>query len=289
MKKYCISIVFLSLVPFLLTMGGCSQEWISRVDTEVIQGITMVSIPAGSFRMGNNYVKDPIISDAVNKYYPDEEPVHTVTLSAFQISETEITQGRYKGVVGSNPSTFTGDDNLPVTNVGANDALKFCNMLSKTAGFEPCYDEKTGKCDLSKNGFRLPTEAEWEYACRAGTQTHFYNGNTESDLDKAGWYLGNSDEKPHPVAQKEPNAWGLYDMHGNVYEYCYDGYDRSAPVGYPAESVTDPIFSEKFTYRVMRGGGWFSEPSSCRSFTRSMFWTGGANYYIGFRVARSLK
>ena len=289
MKNYCESGVFLFAVV-LMIVGGCSERDVPGVETEEIQGITMISIPAGSFMMGYDYVYDPEVDEKVNKYFPDEQPVHTVTISAFQIGATEITQGQYKAVVGENSSTFTGDDNLPVTNVSADDALKFCNMISEAAGFEPCYDEKTGKCDFSKNGFRLPTEAEWEYACRAGTQTHFNTGNKESDLDRAGWYLGNSDGKTHPVARKEPNAWGFYDMHGNVFEYCYDGYEEAAlSWKSPSESVPNPRGAEIFPSRVMRGGGWFSEPFACRSATRSRFWTGGGNYYTGFRIARSLK
>ena len=288
MKKFYGSIVFLIAVLLLIVFSGCIQG-VPEIEKEDIQGITMVSIPGGSFMMGHVYRYEPAIPENVNKYYSDEQPVHNVTLTAFQMSETEITQGQYSAITGENPSTFTGDDNLPVTNVGATDALKFCNMLSEAAGIEPAYDEKTGKCDFTKNGFRLSTEAEWEYACRAGTSTHFCTGNTESDLDRAGWYIGNSDGKTHPVAQKEPNAWGMYDMHGNVFEFCYDGYnDALNHSSYPAGSVMDPRGYDNFNYRMMRGGGWFSEPSSCRSFTRSKFWTGGANYYIGFRVVRRL-
>ena len=270
----------------LFVLGGCSQQS-PQPAKEEINGITMVLLPSGSFEMGHLYRPDSSIPGNVNVFFPDEQPVHEVVLSGFQISATEITQGQYIAVTDDNPSTFTGDENLPVTNVGATQALKFCNMLSEKAGFESCYDEKTGKCDFTKNGFRLPTEAEWEFACRAGSDTHFYTGNTEHDLDHSGWFIGNSGGKTHPVAQKEPNAWGLYDMHGNVFELCYDGYDENQVESvYPPESVQNPIGFDNFNMRIMRGGGWFSEPAACRSFTRSTFWTGGANYYIGFRVVR---
>lgn len=286
MKKYIVITIFLFAVFELLIVKGHSVK--EPTFELVIHGIAMVSIPGGSFQMGHNYVYDPAIPDNVNKYYRDEQPVHKVTLSAFRMSATEITQEQYKKVAGQNPSTFTGDTNLPVTNVSADAAFEFCNMLSEAAGFEPCYDPKTKRCDFSKNGFRLPTEAEWEYACRAGTTTTLFNtGNTESNLNRSGWYIRNSGGKTHPVACKEPNTWGFYDMHGNVWEFCYDGFLQDTSYGpYPAETVTDPIGIEYHDMRVMRGGGWFSEPSDCRSSVKSCFWTGGGNYYIGFRVVR---
>ena len=275
------------IAAILLTVVSCGNRGGQPINHEVIQGITMVSIPSGTFDMGFDYTAGTVEMGSINVYYTDEQPVHTVHLSAFQMSSTEITQEQFAQILDRNPSTFTGDENLPVTNVGATEALLFCNKLSEAAGFDPCYDEGTGKCNFSENGFRLPTEAEWEYACRAGTKTHFYTGSTEQSLDSAGWYIGNSNGTTHPVAQKQPNAWGLYDMHGNVFEFCYDGYEEAQNHStYPSGEVTDPVNSENFNYRMMRGGGWFSEPSACRSFTRSKFWTGGGNYYIGFRVVR---
>ena len=255
---------------------------------EIIGGVGMIAIPGGTFLMGHDYHEDLNMDERVNVYFPDERPVHTVRLSDFQIGETQLTQGVYGRIAGRNPSSFEGPE-LPVTNIGATDALLFCNMLSRNAGLEPSYDERSGKCNFASKGFRLPTEAEWEYACRAGTSTFFYSGNSARDLDRAGWFKDNSGGKTHPVGRKEPNAWGLYDMHGNVFEFCYDGFlEGSATNGYTAENIVNPVRSEDFNYRVMRGGGWFSEPSACRSFTRSRFWTGGGNYYLGFRVARSI-
>ena len=257
---------------------------------EVFQDITMISIPGGSFMMGHEYKYDPALPDNVNKYYSDEQPVHKVTLKTFQMGETPITQDQYKKITGNNPSTFTGDDNLPVTNIGPFEIIQFCNKLSKSAGLETCYDEKTRKCDLSKNGFRMPTEKEWEYSCRAGTTTLFYTGNTEKDLDKAGWYIGNSRGETHPVGQKQPNAWGLYDMHGNVFEFCDDDWNPSMSYGQYLPEGANPVFHYYHSLNVTRGGGWFSEPSVCRSATRACFcsWEGiNQSYYMGFRVARS--
>ena len=132
--------------------------------TSDIADIKMVSIHGGSFRMGDlqNYRKDS-----------DEKPVHDVTLSGFDMSIYEITQGNYKALIGSNPSYFSGSDDLPVEKVSWEDAVIFCNKLSEQAGYEKCYNENSWACDFSKNGYRLPTEAEWEYACKAGTETKF--------------------------------------------------------------------------------------------------------------------
>jgi len=260
---------------------------------EVLKGMYMVSIPTGSYTMGHVYLNDPEIPDNINVFYADEQPAHKVTLNSFQLGETQITQGRYKEITGSNPSSFTGDDKLPVTNIGPHEIMIFCNMLSQNSGLEPCYDEQQTKCDFSRNGFRMPTEAEWEYACRAGTSSHFYTGNTENDLERAGWYLGNSGGKTHPVAQKEPNAWGLYDMHGNVFEYCDDDWNPGMCYGkYMTEHDNAPTFNYYHSLNITRGGSWFSEPSVCRSAARSCFcsWKGiNQSYYMGFRIARNSK
>ncbi|MFC1539674.1 formylglycine-generating enzyme family protein [Candidatus Latescibacterota bacterium] len=258
----------------------------------IIEGIRMAEIPAGSYMMGHDYEPDPSLPKNINKYYPDEQPVHKVVVKAFQLGATPVTQGQYLKLMGNNPSTFKGDDNLPVTNMGAGNVEIFCNRLSSAAGLEPCYDEDTRKSDFSKNGFRLPTEEEWEYSCRAGTQTFFYTGNIERDLDKAGWYLGNSGGRTHPVALKEPNAWGLYDMHGNVFEFCEDNWIPAMCYGkYLTGEEPEPVYNYYHDLRVTRGGSWFDEPSICRSATRSCFcnwpWI-RQSYYIGFRVARNV-
>jgi len=259
--------------------------------TEVFQDITMIALPGGTFMMGHDYTPDPSLSDKVNAFYPDEQPVHKVSVKPLQMGRTQVTQGQYKKIMDDNPSTFTESDDLPVTNLGPAEIIKFCNKLSQQEGLTPCYIEKTRECDFSKNGFRMPTEAEWEYACRAGTTTLFYTGNTEKDLDRAGWYLGNSGGKTHPVARKEPNAWGLYDMHGNVFEYTNDDWIPAMCYGRYLPEGAVKVFNYYHSLNMTRGGGWFSEPSECRSATRACFCSWAniyQSYYMGFRIARSI-
>ena len=160
--------------------------------------INMINIPAGSFQMGSDVS------------FSNERPAHTVAVNAFQLSVTEITQGQYSAIIGINPSSYTwaGDYN-PVENISWYDAVKFCNHLSQVHGYELCYDWETWECDFTKNGFRLPTEAEWEYACRAGTSTHYYTGDDDSGLGRVGWYVNNSNDYPHNVAQKRSERIGI--------------------------------------------------------------------------------
>ncbi len=249
--------------------------------------IEMSRIKSGTFMMGQNYVNDPNLSDTVNVFYQNEQPVHQVTLDGFRIGKIPVTQAQYKAVTGENPSRFDDEPDAPVTNVSAQDAMRYCNKLSVSEGLKPCYDDNTLVCDFPANGYRLPTEAEWEYACKAGTDTLFYSGNTEADLDSAGWYLGNSGQRLHTAAQKKPNANGLYDMHGNVFEICSEGWQGEfCNLPYSPKPVTNPRMSGKFNMNVIRGGSWFSEAKDCRSAVRGCFWGGGGNYYIGFRVVQ---
>jgi len=216
-------------------------------------GMTFVQIPPGTFMMGSP-------SSEPNR--DSDETQHRVTLTKpFYMQTTEVTQGQWKAVMGNNPSHLSNcGDNCPVEQVSWNDCQEFIRKLNQREG----------------NGtYRLPTEAEWEYACRAGTTGPYY-----TDLDRAGWYSGNSNNRTHPVAQKTPNAWGLYDMHGNVWEWCQDWR-----VDYPGGSVTDPKGPSSGNYRVIRGGSWSHAARYCRSADRS---SGTPDYRIlhrGFRVA----
>jgi formylglycine-generating enzyme required for sulfatase activity len=177
---------------------------------------------------------------------------YEVTLTKpFKLGVHEVTQAQYEQVLGKNPSQFKAADN-PVELVSWGEAVTFCRKLSafpaeKAAG----------------NVYRLPTEAQWEYACRAGTATRFSFGDDESDFGEYGWCIENSGRTTHPVGSKKPNAWGLYDMHGNVWEWCQDWARR-----YPDREPTDPKGPARGSYRVGRGGGWGDPAVSCRSATR---------------------
>ncbi len=257
---------------------------------ETIAGIAMVTIPAGTYLMGHDYKEDPSIPAHINVYFPDEQPVHTEQVAVFQIGATTITQAQYERVMKVNWSSHQGAD-LPVTNLGPSEIKVFCNRLSRSAGLVPCYDETTEACDAAKNGFRMPTEVEWEYACRAGTDTMFYTGNTEADLARAGWYRANSSGRPNPVGLKQPNRWGLYDMHGNVFEFCEDNWNPAMSYGRYLPKGETRDFYYYHNLNVARGGGWFSDPAVCRSATRSCFcsWKNiNQSYYMGFRVARTV-
>lgn len=230
----------------------------------------MVNIPGGSFQMGSDKSGD-------------EKPAHTAALSAFQMSETEVTQAQYQAVMGENPSFFKSTGNNPVERVSWFDAISFCNKLSDRAKLPPCYNTATGACDFSKSGFRLPTEAEWEYACRAETGGDYYTGNNPADLARAGWYADNSAEKTHFVGQKAPNVWRLFDMHGNVWEWCQDWYGKDFYANSPKLNPAGPSSGSE---RVLRGGSWIDNAGSCKSSKRRSF-NPKKNYSdIGFRVVR---
>jgi formylglycine-generating enzyme required for sulfatase activity len=266
--------------PLTLSNLELSDESAGNIPASAVEGtvfvetpppgeILMVPIHAGNFQMGSD---------------PGEQPVHTVTFDySFEMSATEITQAQYEEAMGTNPSSFTGDNNRPVENVSWNNAVTFCNALSEAEGLEPCYDLSTWECDFSKNGYRLPTEAEWEYACRAGTTTNYNTGDSESDLDRAGWYKSNSGNTTHAVGGQEANSYDLYDMHGNVSEWCNDRYGV-----YSSESQTNPTGPEDGSDRVIRGGSWYSEAINCRSAFRYHYSTDFSNHLIGFRVVRGV-
>jgi formylglycine-generating enzyme required for sulfatase activity len=218
--------------------------------------VAMVLVPAGSFEMGSRQGRE------------EERPVHTVWVDAFLMDKYEVTQaeyeklGREKAV--PNPSHFKGPD-LPVEQVTWPQAARFCNLRSQAEGLETCYNEDTGECNFQAAGYRLPTEAEWEYACRAGTDTDYAFGGDARKLGDFAWFADNAGKKTHPVGRKKPNAWGLYDMHGNVAEWCHDVYDRGYYQSSPDRNPRGPAEGKEY---VLRGGSWKSPADALRSVYR---------------------
>jgi formylglycine-generating enzyme required for sulfatase activity len=208
----------------------------------------MVLIPAGTFTMGDGGGR------------PDETP-HTVSLAAFYIDAAPVTQEFYEKVMGVNPSKHKGKKN-PVERTQWTDAVRFCNRCSEREGLTPCYDPDTWECNFDADGYRLPTEAEWEYACRAGSSTKYGFGDDEGELPRYAWFKPHSQGKPRPPGQKLPNRWGLYEMHGNVWQWCHDWYGEN----YYAESPgADPHGPATGKMRVLRGGAWDCTAEKLRS------------------------
>jgi len=237
-------------------------------------GIEMVAIPGGTFEMGSTNGGS------------DESPVHTVTISPFWMDRYEVVQAEFPKHQISDPSHFK-DPNNPLEQINWTDAAIYCNERSLAEGLEPCYDEETWKCNYDANGYRLPTEAEWEYACRAGTKTEYNFGNNARKLKDFGWFNDNSSKKTHLVGQKPPNPWGLFDMHGNVAEWCNDLYAEDY---YKQAPEKDPKGPAEGKERVLRGGAWNSSAEACRSAYRSsdpsIDDTCLASDAIGFRCVR---
>ncbi|HOZ50114.1 MAG TPA: formylglycine-generating enzyme family protein [Candidatus Hydrogenedentes bacterium] len=211
-------------------------------------GAVMVLLPGGTFTMGDN---DGEV----------DEPEHAVTVSPFCIDQFEVSQEEYERLMGDNPSKVKSKKN-PVEQIRWSDAVRYCNARSREEGLEPAYDLTAWTCNFEANGYRLPTEAEWEYAARAGTGTAYSFGASDDDLTKHAWFKDNAKAKPHPVRQRRPNPWGLYDMHGNVWEWCNDFYQVDY---YLRSEAEDPRGPERGAKKVLRGGCWNSTPDACRS------------------------
>jgi formylglycine-generating enzyme required for sulfatase activity len=273
----------LVVLPFVISCTGSSETnkaGISSESQSTLQlrdlpkitnsiGMKLVLIPKGTFTMG------PTIDE---KELFGHEEQHEVTISQdYYLGVTEVTQAQYEKMMGKNPSYFQGakvgnaNTALPVENVSWDDAVEFCKKLSDLP-----EEKKAGRV------YRLPTEAEWEYACRSGSKSAYSFGESSKSLGDYAWFDQNSNGQTDPVGQKKPNAWGLYDMLGNVWEWCSDWYDE-----YPKGAVSDPTGPIKGSVRVYRGGSWSNVAVGCRSAYRRRSAPSLRGDHLGFRVALS--
>lgn len=249
---------------------------------EPVTGMELAPVKGGCFQMGDTFgdgdgfaffsdtqrVAQMEKEKASVGVYSAEKPVHEVCVNDFYIGKYEVTQKQWQDVMGDNPSYFRNCDDCPVANISWNDTEEFINKLN----------QKTGK------NYRLPTEAEWEYAARSGGKNEKYAGG--NDIDSIAWYSSNSGSKIHPVGQKQPNGLGIYDMSGNVWEWVQDWYDENYYQNSPKDN---PKGANGSAYRILRGGSWFSIPLNLRTANRSRLEPADRISDHGFRLAFPLK
>jgi formylglycine-generating enzyme required for sulfatase activity len=275
MPRIALAVLFTILLTLLTECGGPAEEEIVRTEAEDVTkdaeeasaasaepGGDMVLIPAGEFIMGS----------PDGEGYDDEHPQHAVFVDSFYLGKYEVTFEQYdlfcEQTGRSKPYDHGwGRGKRPVMNVSWDDAAAFCDWLSERSG----------------ERYRLPTEAEWEYACRAGTTTQFSFGDSARDLDFYAWHRGNAGRRTHPVGTLIANPWGLHDMYGNVWEWCSDWYGKSYYTSVPQRNPTGPPNGE---YRVRRGGSWYYFAGSLRSADRDGATPDATFYALGFRCAR---
>ena len=253
MKPLVFILLMLPAISFAQSVDISDDQKAKAGDTQKFDGVEFVYIPSGSFTMGS-----PIIA----KSNETDKTQHRVTISkGYWLSKYEVTQSEWESVMGENPSQSKAS-NYPVENVS--------------------FDDIQGYLAKKGTGYRLPTESEWEYACRAGSTTTFSFGDSSSDLGRYAWHSGNSGNKTHAVGQKLPNAWGLYDMHGNVWEWCSDLYGE-----YPKGHVIDPTGAPWGPYRIIRGGSLRNCSIIARSYNRGNDNPEDRYFNSGFRLART--
>ena len=270
-------VLCLSLLALLYTCFSCVSDDTGGPEViETANGVEMVAIPEGWFEMGDKTDSE------------GDSPKHRVWVDAFYMDRYEVTQDLYKKLQISDTSRFKGE-NLPVEQKTWIDAVRFCNIRSYEEGFELCYDEDTLECNFEASGYRLPTEAEWEYACRSGTTTSYSFGDDSNELSQYAWFNPNAGDKTQTKGTRRPNPWGLFDMHGSVAEWCNDYYSEDYYMSSPEKNPSGPDIGE---LRVIRGGAWNSTLDACRSGYRS----GSASVddgclisdAIGFRCVRRI-
>ena len=278
---------------FILLVGvvglmGCGQQPAATIDnTNIVEittksGVPMIYIAPGKFTMGST------------KGDPDEAPAHSVRLDGFLMDKFEVTGAMFTKAELPNPSHWHDDPQKPVEQIRWRDARLYCNERSLMEGLKPCYDEsKPGlPRDVSANGYRLPTEAEWEYAARAGS-TGDYPFGKAGQLKQHAWFAGNGGKRTHRVGTRRANAWGLHDLYGNVSEWCEDVYETNYYRAAPPDNPTGPPAKLNDPKRVIRGGSWRASAAMCRVTFRRGEKTGDTDAcfftdYCGFRCVRSL-
>jgi formylglycine-generating enzyme required for sulfatase activity len=264
------------------SQAGAGAAALPATRREIVtpSGAAMVFLPGGEFMMGTRQGN------------ADEGPVHKVRISSFMMDQFPVTHEMFRQAQLPDPSRWQDNPQGPVERVRWRDAKQYCNERSLLEGLKRCYNEKTMEwdCDDSANGYRLPTEAEWEYACRAGREGPYDFGPADK-LPQYAWFADNADRRTHPVGQKKPNLWGLYDMYGNVCEWCEDVY---SPAYYEQSAPVDPHGPPspgKDVKRVLRGGSWNASAAMCRATFRQGQRRGDTDAcfctdFCGFRCVR---
>ena len=249
-----------------------------QISEDVPGLLEMVELPGGTFFMGS--------PDSDDMADDSEKPQHEVFIDDFAICRFPVTRKLYREVMEKTPEQWRkeqNDDQLPANYINWFEAVEFCNALSQRQGLPACYRiaGEQVEWDLEASGYRLPTEAEWEYAVRAGTTTRWFFGDDEKALGRYAWYAENAENRVHPVGEKEPNPWKLYDMLGNVWEWCWDWYSS-----YSSASANNPSGPDKGSLRVLRGGAFWDFPGVLRSAYRFSYVPENRNVRYGFRVVR---
>ena len=274
--------MLLALALAIALGAGCQEQPPSGgADAQTLttaSGVRMVRLPGGWFTMG---------SGARGQV---DEPPHKVCVSPFDIDACEVTQAHYEKVMGANPAKWKDPEN-PVEQIRWAQAAAYCNARSRLEGLRPAYDPATWACDFAADGYRLPTEAEWEYACRAGATTAYPFGDDGGPLKQYAWFKENKSRGPRPAGTRRANAWGLHDLCGNVWEWCNDFYAEDYYRHSPEKDPTGPPTGKD---RVLRGGCWDSRPDLCRASYRNNEDPGytdvcfGADVhgFVGFRCVR---
>jgi formylglycine-generating enzyme required for sulfatase activity len=269
--------------------------------------LDLVTIPGGDFRMGSPpateaqiraYAEEwaPLLDkkpeetlDQVRDWLKTEQPAHPVRLSPFRMARTPVTRGQWRAVMAEAPDDWgDGDDDLPATHIDWPGSLAFCNALSEREGLTPCYlqdEQGDWHWDRAADGYRLPTEAEWEYACRAGSETRWFWGDEPDGADRHAWFRGNADGQLHPVGGKAPNRFELRDMAGLVFEWCWDRYGPYPPD--PETRLDDPAGPVEGERRVVRGGSFDFPPFFLRSAGRDFGVPEFQDDSLGLRCVRS--